>query len=435
MRFLSLLALASMPVAEVLLVALAGAYLASACCNILTPTARADINRLVYAVFTPALILASLATTVTLQDAISWWFMLVNIGIIFLVGGVLGWLAVLVLRPPHHLRGLVIASCSAVIPAVCEEHDGNPGPFGNKTICTRRGLSYASFSMALGGFYIWTHTHSVMKRSGQIYRRMKRANFAADATCLVDPPKDDHSAASLSEEEVAQDQVPSCWNKNDEDDVISPSPESVQDKIIMQHQILLPLLSSYRLSGKSNNNLWEKLKEGTLQILEELTAPPTIGAVIGLVVGAVPWLKSVFVGSNAPLRAVHNSLKLLGDGTIPCVTLILGGNLTKGVRKTAVPPAVVAAIIGVRYVILPVTGIVVVKAAREMGFLPPDPLYQYMLMIQFTLPPAMSIGTMAQLYDVGQEECSVIFLWTYLVAALALTVWSTIFMSILLQHP
>jgi auxin efflux carrier family protein len=32
-------------------------------------------------------------------------------------------------------------------------------------------------------------------------------------------------------------------------------------------------------------------------------------------------------------------------------------------------------------------------------------------------------GTMPQLFDVGQEECSVIFL------AVALTVWSTIFMS------
>lgn len=40
-------------------------------------------------------------------------------------------------------------------------------------------------------------------------------------------------------------------------------------------------------------------------------------------------------------------------------------------------------------------------------------------------------GTMAQLFDVGQAECSVLFLWTYLVAALALTVWSSVFMWIL----
>ena len=40
-------------------------------------------------------------------------------------------------------------------------------------------------------------------------------------------------------------------------------------------------------------------------------------------------------------------------------------------------------------------------------------------------------GTMTQLFDVGKEECSVLFLWTYLAAALALTSWSTVFMWIL----
>ena len=87
------------------------------------------------------------------------WFMPVNIGIVFLAGGVLGWLAVLLLRPPQHLRGLVVASCSAanfgnllliVIPAVCRE-DGNPfgGSDHDEGLCTDRGLSYASFSMAV----------------------------------------------------------------------------------------------------------------------------------------------------------------------------------------------------------------------------------------------------------------------------------------------
>ena len=155
MGFVSLLVVALMPVVEVLLVALLGAYLASGRCNILSAGARTDINRVVYAVFTPALMLASLAKTVTLQDAVSWWFMPVNIGLVFLAGGVLGWLAVLALRPPQHLRGLVVASCSAanfgnllliVIPAVCREDDN---PFDDEGLCTDRGLSYASFSMAV----------------------------------------------------------------------------------------------------------------------------------------------------------------------------------------------------------------------------------------------------------------------------------------------
>ncbi|VAI63986.1 unnamed protein product [Triticum turgidum subsp. durum] len=438
MGFVSLLAVASTPVVEVLLVALLGAYLASTRCGLLAPSARADINRVVYAVFTPALLLASLASTVTLQDALSWWFMPVNIGIIFFAGGVLGWLAVLVLRPPPHLRGLVVASCSAanfgnllliVIPAVCREK-GNP--FGGD--CTGRGLSYASFSMALGGLYIWTHTHGVMKRSSEVCRRMVADHEAAEAH---DHAKDSIDATVAVEEEQGDEEQPS-WNDGDgeEDGLVSVPSSSSSTSHQNQTSLMGPLLSSHHRrhsSGKmtSSGSLWAKLKQGTHQIIEELMAPPTVGAVLGFTVGTVPWLRSAFIGDGAPLRVVQDSLKLLGDGTIPCVILILGGNLTKGLRKTTMSRWVIAAIVCVRYVILPVVGVAVVRTARELGFLPPDPLYQYVLMLQFALPPAMSIGTMAQLYDVAQEECSVVFLWTYLVAALALTAWSTVFMSIL----
>ncbi|CAL5089891.1 unnamed protein product [Urochloa decumbens] len=400
--FLSLLAVSS---AELLLIAAAGAYLATSRCGVLTPSARADINRVVYAVFTPALMLASLASTVTLRDVVAWWFMPVNIGIAFLAGGGLGWVAVLLLRPPPQLRGLVVASCSAanfgnlllvVIPAVCEQ-DGNP--FGlARTVCSGRGLSYASFSMALGG--------------------VPATSFLV--ACVIDPKE------SVIPPEEDKDQ-----RGNDDDRAISPpSQQSVLEKG-GEHLMSVPLLSrsGNHHQGAESKSLWEKMKQGTRQMTQELTSPPTTGAVIGLVIGTVPWLRSVFVGSNAPLRAVQGALKLLGDGTIPCLMLILGGNLS--VRKTKVPPAVVAAIVCVRYVILPLVGVAVVRAARDMGFLPPDPLYQYTLMMHFAVPPAMSIGTMSQLYDVGQEECSVILLWTYLVAALALTVWSTIFMWIL----
>uniref|UniRef100_A0ACD5XTM4 Uncharacterized protein n=1 Tax=Avena sativa TaxID=4498 RepID=A0ACD5XTM4_AVESA len=433
MGFVSLLVVALMPVVEVLLVVLLGAYLASGRCNLLTSTARADINRVVYAVFTPALMLASLARTVTLQDAISWWFMPVNIGIIFLTGGVLGWVVVLLLRPPQHLRGLVVASCSAanfgnllliVIPAVCRE-DGNP--FGGAgDVCTDRGLSYASFSMALGGLYIWTHTNSVMKRSIPKTITKQEAH----------DPKD----SLVSSEEEPRKQDLGDDDGDEEEGVVSLPSESrsaVHGKEQRQALLkpLLPTGGDHQRSGCSNNtsgnSMWGKLKHGAHQIVEELTAPPTVGAVLGFIVGVVPWLKFTFVGDGAPLRVVQDSVKLLGDGAVPCITLILGGNLTKGVGKTTVSRWVIMAIICVRYVILPVVGVVVVKSARELGFLPPDPLYQYVLMLQFALPPAMSIGTMAQLYDVAQEECSVVFLWTYLVAALALTVWSTVFMSIL----
>lgn len=61
---------------------------------------------------------------------------------------------------------------------------------------------------------------------------------------------------------------------------------------------------------------------------------------------------------------------------------------------------VIIAVIVVRYVLLPAIGVGLVKAAAKLGLLSPDPLYQYVLMVQYTLPPAMNIGTDFHFYMV-----------------------------------
>nr|XP_045085064.1 protein PIN-LIKES 7 [Aegilops tauschii subsp. strangulata] len=158
-----------MPIVQVLLVGVIGAFLASGYSNVLTASARRDMNKVVFIVFTPALMFASLAKTVTLSDVISWWFMPVNIAITFLVGSALSWIACKILKPPPHFQDLITAFCSTgnlgnllliIVPAVCDE-DGNP--FGNdRSQCRSRGLSYSSLSMALGGLFIWTYTYSLL---------------------------------------------------------------------------------------------------------------------------------------------------------------------------------------------------------------------------------------------------------------------------------
>jgi hypothetical protein len=37
-------------------------------------------------------------------------------------------------------------------------------------------------------------------------------------------------------------------------------------------------------------------------------------------------------------------------------------------------------------------------------------------------------GTITQLFGVGESECSVIFVWVYALASVAVTVWSAFFM-------
>ncbi|KAE8723151.1 AMP-dependent synthetase and ligase family protein [Hibiscus syriacus] len=366
MGFWRLFEVASMPILQVLLISLLGAFLATDYCKLLPEDTRRSLNRLVFVVFTPSLMFASLARTVTFQDIISWWFMPVNIGLTFLVGGVLGWVMVKILKPKPYLEGLIIAMCSSgnlgnlvliVVPAICNE-DGSP--FGDSNVCRTVGLSYASFSMALGGFYIWTIRES-----------------EEEVAIVVNIPQDN-----------------------------SPKP-------------------------KGNASIWVKVAGFLYTILEELMAPPTLGAISGFIFGTIVWLRNLIIGPGAPLRVIQDSVKLLGDATIPCIMLILGANLIQGLRSSTIKPMVIVGAVCVRFVILPVVGICVVKAAGDLGFLPSDPLFRFVLMVQFTLPPAMNIGTMTQLFNMGQDECSVLFLWTYLACALALTSWSTVYLWIL----
>ncbi|KAF2291679.1 hypothetical protein P3X46_029067 [Hevea brasiliensis] len=418
MGFWTLFEVASMPILQVLLISSLGAFMATNYCSLLTTDARRSLNKIVFMVFTPSLMFASLAKTVTLQDIISWWFMPVNIGLTFLIGGILGWIVVKILKPQPHLEGLVIATCSSgnlgnllliVVPAICSE-DGSP--FDSAT-CNSVGLSYASFSMALGGFYVWTYTYHLIRSSAAKLQAIKAFDEVSKAPNNdLEASQETHLLKGEDQEHVA---IAVASTKSIDDDKESQA-------IVSQ--------ASHHEHGKEAS-FWKKLVGFLHQILEEILAPPTIAAIFGFIFGAVTFLRKLIIGSGAPLHVIQDSITLLGEGTLPCITLILGGNLIQGFKSSKIKPWIIVAVVFVRYVVLPVIGLWLVKAAGSLGFLPSDPLYHYVLMIQYTMPPAMNIGTMTQLFNVGQEECSVLFMWTYLGAALALTAWSTVFMWIL----
>lgn len=413
-----------MPILQVLLISGLGAFMATEYCGLLTADARKSLNKIVFMVFTPSLMFAGLARTVTFQDIISWWFMPVNIAFTFLIGGMLGWIVVKLLKPKPYLEGLVIATCASgnlgnllliIVPAICNEDNS---PFGDKSACSSVGLSYASFSMALGGFFIWTYTYQLVRSSSVKYKELQAADdFSKQPNKDLDSNESTRLLKGENQEPVDQEPVALSVHS-------TKSVEDVEDQAVISQE-------SSGKSKKESVTLWGKFIGVLHTILEELLAPPTLAAILGFIFGAISWLRKLIIGDSAPLRVIQDSVKLLGDGTIPCITLILGGNLTQGLRTSRIRPWVILGVLSVRYIISPAIGIGVVKAANSLGFLPPDPLYHYVLMVQFTLPPAMNIGTMTQLFNVGQEECSVLFLWTYLAAALALTFWSTVYMWIL----
>ncbi|OMO93880.1 Auxin efflux carrier [Corchorus capsularis] len=390
---LDLFIAATIPVMNVLLTTALGLYLALDHVNIMGDETRKHMNNVVFYVFNPALVASNLAQTITYESMVKLWFMPFNVLLTFVIGSILGWIVIQLTRPPSHLRGLILASCAAgnmgnmlliIIPAVCKEKGS---PFGSPDVCQSLGMGYVSLSMALGAIYLWSYVFNIV--------RMYSTTSINDST---------------TEPLLSKDLLPPPHHK--------------------ENQFLLPCTSC---KDKAEATLSSKIKHNfNLLIakmnLKALFAPSTTGVIVGFVIGLVPQIRKLLIGDNAPLRAIQDSTYIVGNGAIPTLTLIMGGNLLKGLRGSGVQKSIILGIIVARYIALPLIGVVIVKGASYIGFVHDDPLFQFILLLQFAVPPAMNIGTIVQLFGTGESECSVIMLWTYALASVSLTLWSTFFM-------
>ncbi|KAG6677270.1 hypothetical protein I3842_14G017300 [Carya illinoinensis] len=415
MDFLSLFIVALMPILETLIVTGVGLFLGMERINLLGAISRQSLNKLVFFVFTPSLIVADLADTITLDSLGTLWFMLVNVLITFLIGSALAWILIKITRAPQHLQSLVIGCCAAgnlgnllliILPAVCEEDDS---PFGDSSVCSTDAEAYAALSMALGAIYIWSYVYPIMR----IYANKATKDIATDG-CTT---RDNISGETL------------CLHSEIGTALLLPSEGCPSSEECMYQVEVHSTGSEGKVKVMFLENTMLHLKKLIGHVdLQKLFAPSTIAAIFGFIIGIVSPIRKVLIGDDAPLRAIYSSGSLLGEATIPSMTLIIGANLLRGLKGAGIGPALIVGIIAIRYIIMPSLGIGIVKAANHFGIVGSDALYQFTLMLQYALPPAMNVGTISQLLETGESECSVIMLWTYAVATFSLTLWSTIFM-------
>ncbi|XP_074308680.1 protein PIN-LIKES 3-like [Silene latifolia] len=393
MKVISLFMVASMPIIKVLLITAIGLFLAFDTVDILGANARKHLNKVVFFVFNPALVGSNLGKTVTLESFLKLWFMPVNVLIAFLLGSALGWVLVKLTNAPKHLKGLIIGACSAgnlgnmiiiIIPAICKEKGS---PFGAPDVCHTYGMAYASLSMALGAIFLWSYVYNIVRISSK------------DTTEIA--AGDDESNGDASVEYIREPLLPST------------------DSSTMHSVDQIPLLSGIK----------DRFRKFSKMInLKSVLAPSTSGAIVGFAIGVIGPIRKLLIGNDAPLHVIEDTAYLLGEAAIPTTTLILGANLLRGLKGSGIQLRIVFGIVVVRYIFLPLFGILVIKGAIHFGLLPFDPLFQFVLLIQYAVPPAMNIGTITQLFGTGQSECSVIMLWTYALASVALTFWCTFFL-------
>ncbi|CAJ1942147.1 unnamed protein product [Sphenostylis stenocarpa] len=420
MGFLQLLSVASFPVIKVLLVTALGLFLALDNISILGDDARKIVNQLVFYVFNPSLVSTKLAKTITFESVVQMWFMPFNILSTFLLGSALGWILIKMTRPPKQMEGLILGCCSAgnlgnlpiiIIPAICQE---SGSPFGDSDVCYEYGMAYASLSMAIGAIFIWSYVYNIMRISAS---RIQKEDGTSNGSGIL---------------KASGDTSESHPHKFSE--TLTPTKDTMDDA----YTLLLPDAESEEkvsVSSKIKNRL--RVISSNLN-LKVMFAPSTLGTIAGFVIGLISPFRNLLIGSSAPLHVVEESVSMLGEAAIPTLTLVMGANLLKennygemhgaGLKGSSTPLWTVVGIVAVRYIFLPLLGVAVVKSAIHLSLVHSDSLYQFVLLLQYALPPAMNISTIAQLFGAGESECSVILLWTYAFASIAVTLWSTFFL-------
>ncbi|XP_031269290.1 protein PIN-LIKES 1-like isoform X2 [Pistacia vera] len=329
--------------------------------------ARKQLNGVVFFVFNPALVGSNLAKTITSESIVLLWFMPFNILATYIIGSILGWILIKCTRAPQHLKGLILGCCSA-------------GNLGNlpiiiiPAVCREKGSPFGAPETCYkyGMAYV-----SLSMAIGAVYFWSYVYNIVRVSSSKVN-------------NEDNREELPSTMN----------SAEGTP-KFLQGDYTEAPLVC---------------------------TKTEGIEKVVGFLIGVVPQIRNLMIGGTAPLRVITDSASLLGDAAIPIVSLVVGGNLLRGLKGSGIEVCVIVGIIAVRYIVLPLLGIVIVKGAVRVGMVHSHPLYQFVLLLQYAVPPAMNIGTVTQLFGAGESECSVVMLWTYAVAPVSLTLWSTLFM-------
>ncbi|KAG0488651.1 hypothetical protein HPP92_007232 [Vanilla planifolia] len=417
MGVLQLFIVASMPVLKVLLVTAVGAFIGTDYIGILGEEAKKHLNIIVFYVFSPTMVTTNLYQSITLDSVLMLWFMPVNILLTFIIGSAFGWVVIQITKAPFQLRGLIFGCCAAgnlgsflliIIPATCKE---NGSPFGDPDVCHKYGLAYASLSLAIAAIYFWSYVYNIMRISS---RQVKEGSNADDKV-----PKLEYREGHPKLEYREQCTNPVQREITNVSDIDNDSSFVVVKDAYEREPFLAETSTKRKLS------IFRTIKPSIN--FKKIFAPSTIAAIVGFTVGVISPIRKALIEENAPLRVVHDSASLISEGAIPSLTLIMGGNLIKGLRDSSIKASVIIGVIAVRYLLLPLTGIAIVKGAIHAGLVHADPLYNFVLLVQYAVPPAMNIGTITQLFG-GQSECSVVFLWAYALASVSLTLWSMLFM-------
>lgn len=391
------------------------------------------LSKLVFALFLPCLIFTELGESITLENFIQWWFIPVNVLVSTLIGCFLGYLVVIICRPPPQLNRFTIIMTAfgntgnlplAIVGSVCHTPKN---PFGQH--CHSRGVAYVSFAQWVAVILVYTFVYHMMEPPLEYYEIVEEGGEKDE------PPTNDISRPLLVEAEW-----PGIEEKETEHSK-TPFIARIFKSISSVSQTTLPDVD---LSGEGGGNsprsircLAEPRVVRRMRIVAEQTPlqhimqPPTIASLLAIIIGTVPVLKAFFFGEDAPLSFITDSLEILAGAMVPSVMLILGGMLAEGPNESTLGLRTTVGITVARLLLLPLVGIGIVALADKLNFLvDDDAMYRFVLLMQYTTPSAILLGAIASLRGYAVSEASALLFWQHVFALFSLSLYVVIYFKL-----
>ncbi|KAI9088671.1 hypothetical protein K1719_029785 [Acacia pycnantha] len=427
---------AIVPLLKLLSLTVIGLLLANPKLQIIPRATFKLLSKLVFALFLPCLIFTELGESITLQNFVDWWFIPVNVLVSTALGCLLGYLVVLICRPPPELNRFTIIMTAfgntgnlplAVVVSVCHTSDN---PFGSS--CHSRGVAYVSFCQWVAVILVYTLVYHMMEPPMEYYEVVEEGREIDEALPLND----------ISRPLIVEAEWPGIEDKETEHSKtpfiarIFKSISGVSGSSIPDLEVQ-PAESSGN-SPRSIRCLAEPRVVRRIRVVAEQTPiqhilqPPTIASLLAIIIGSVPQLKAFVFANDAPLSFVKDSLEIVGGAMVPSVMLILGGMLAEGPNESKLGLRTTIGIIVARLLVLPIMGIGVVTLSDKLNFLVAnDAMFRFVLLLQYTTPSAILLGAIASLRGYAVSEASSILFWQHVFALFSLSLYIIIYFKLL----
>ncbi|KAI3777247.1 hypothetical protein L1987_47045 [Smallanthus sonchifolius] len=436
---------AVVPLLKLLCLTVIGILLAHPRTQIVPRSTFKLLSKLVFALFLPCTIFIHLGQSVSINNLALWWFIPVNVVISTVFGCLLGLLVAVICRPPpEFFRFTVIVTgfgntgnlILAIVGSVCHNDDNSFGPE-----CHTTGTAYVSIAQWVSVLLVYTLVYHMMEPPMEYYEVVEEDEEIE--IVHEDLPVNDLSRPLLHEAEwpgMDDKETVHCKtpfiarvfaNVSDFSETSVPDTDLLQDG----HERERPR------SPKSIRCLAEPRMVRKIRIVAEQTPvrhilqPPTIATFLALVIGMVPFLKSIVYGDDAPLSFVTDSLDIMAGAMVPSVMLVLGGMMAEGPNESRLGIRTTIGILVARLLVLPMLGIGVVFVADKLNLLiHGDRMFRFVLLLQYTTPSAILFGAIASLRGYAVSEASAILFWQHVGALFSLSMYSIIYFKLLLMY-